>query len=363
MSLFKKNRIKPVTLLLHSLIWGSIILFPLLFDPLTRPYPDRFRPDSVQFRIFLMALFYFNTYFLIGKFFNRKKLVTYVSSLILSFVLLIALPMTFRRLMPPPNPPNVRIDGRGPLQSIPDRRSMVNSGNKRSLIFHGHTYVIQGMAVLIISTAFGLMIKYDKQNKERETENLKSELSFLRSQINPHFMLNTINNLVSLARKKSELLEPSLIKLSGIMKYMLYEPENEKVEISQEVEYLKNYIELQRLRYDEDIVICAELNNYTPGFKIAPMILIPFVENAFKHGVVLSKKPEININLILKDDILSFIVKNKFNSGEKEEKDKNPGIGLINVKRRLELIYPDKHQLDINDQLGWFIINLSITLS
>src|SRR4029078_9561482 len=136
----------------------------------------------------------------------------------------------------------------------------------------------------------------ERISREKETENLKTELSFLRSQVSPHFMFNIMNNMVALARKRSELLEPSLIKLSALLRYMLYETE-EKVPLQKEVEYLQSYIDLQKQRFGKGVAIHTCLQQVDDTYQIEPMLLIPFVENAFKHGTGLIDKAEIDVEL------------------------------------------------------------------
>ena len=219
--------------------------------------------------------------------------------------------------------------------------------------------------IVISSTAFRLIrdkVQEDKRSKDRETENLKTELSFLRSQVSPHFMFNIMNNMVSLARKKSDLLEPSLIKLSSLLRYMLYETD-EKVPLQKEIEYLQSYIDLQRQRFGNNLTINTRMANLDEGCEIEPMLLIPFVENAFKHGTGLIENAEINIDLKLEKNILTLLVRNKFNDTAAETKDKSSGIGLSNVQRRLALLYHDKHSLLITKQNNWFVASLQIVLT
>ena len=218
--------------------------------------------------------------------------------------------------------------------------------------------------ILATSTTYRMVndrIKEDRLQKEKENENLKTELSLLRSQVSPHFMFNIMNNMVSLARKKSDLLEPSLIKLSSLLRYMLYETD-EKVPLQKEIEYLQSYIDLQKQRFGNNVIIKAGMEKVDDYYEIEPMLLIPFVENAFKHGTGMIENAEIDIELRTEKNMLSFSVRNKFNGGSEEIKDKSPGIGLANVQRRLDLLYGDKHSLLITKQDIWFIVSLQIVL-
>ncbi len=219
--------------------------------------------------------------------------------------------------------------------------------------------------ILAGSTAYYMLLEREHTTKlarERETENLKTELLFLRSQVSPHFMFNVLNNMVALARKKSDLLEPSLIKLSSLMRYMLYETDEQKVPLEKEVEYIQSYIDLQQQRFGKNVKLCASFNNIDGDNEIEPMLLVPFVENAFKHGTGIIKDAEIKIELKVNNGILQLIVSNRYNDETNGCKDKNSGIGLNNVQRRLNLLYGRNHALLINKKDGWFTVSLQINL-
>lgn len=205
-------------------------------------------------------------------------------------------------------------------------------------------------------------IKSDQIAQERENENLKTELSLLRSQVSPHFMFNVLNNMVALARKKSDLLEPSLIKLSSLMRYMLYESDEDKVYLEREIEYLQSYIDLQRQRYGNNVKVNASMNVADNQYQIEPMLLIPFVENAFKHGTGLIEDAVIEIKLNAEKNRLLFSVGNKYYGSESDMKDKTSGIGLPNVQRRLNLLYGNNHKLLISKKDNWFEVNLELRM-
>jgi hypothetical protein len=197
----------------------------------------------------------------------------------------------------------------------------------------------------------------ERGKQERENENLKTELSLLRMQVSPHFMFNVLNNMVALARKRSQQLEPSLIKLSSLMRYMLYEADG-KVPLDKEIEYLQNYIDLQRQRFAGSMAVTVDAGPRDMSLEIEPMLLIPFVENAFKHGRDGLGEGSIHIAWKTVEGVLSFNVQNTFG----EQEDKTPGIGLANVRRRLDLLYKDRYTLDIRKEGVWFFVFLQIKL-
>jgi len=226
-------------------------------------------------------------------------------------------------------------------------------------------YVLPCVFYVAVSTAYAMFqdrIRTDRLAQERETETLKTELAFLRSQVSPHFLFNVLNNMVALARKGSDQLEPSLIKLSSLLRYMLYETTEEKVPLEKEVTYLKSYVDLQIQRFRKTMPVHIVLREPDALYEIEPMLLIPFVENAFKHGVSLDPDAAIEIELSAVKGLLQLLVRNKYKDDENEPKDKSSGIGLVNVERRINLLYKDRHSLLINKKNGWFTVSLQLNL-
>ena len=202
----------------------------------------------------------------------------------------------------------------------------------------------------------------EKLKTELINEKQASELAQLRSQINPHFLFNTLNNIYSLVYKKSDDAPEAIMKLSDIMRYMLYEAANEKVLLNKEIAYLKSYIELQSIRlHDPEFVeFTSEVNENTQT--LSPMLFIPFIENAFKHGAKNVQSPGIKINLIYKDSKLILTVSNFMKNDINSSGDTVGGIGLHNVRRRLTLLYPDSHILEIKQNNYMFYVSLELTL-
>lgn len=193
-----------------------------------------------------------------------------------------------------------------------------------------------------------------------EKEQLQTELAFLKSQVNPHFLFNTINDIYALTQQKSEEAPEALLKLSELLRYMLRESDDPLVLLTKEIEYLENVIELQKIGQKGFSYVDFKINGYPDKLKIAPLILINFIENAFKHGVFTEKEAPIRIRIELDQDAFHFSITNQINA---LKKDKTGGIGLVNVKRRLALIYPNKHQLLIANEAINFTVDLKIILS
>jgi two-component system, LytTR family, sensor kinase len=328
---------KRINILLHTILWVPSILVPLVLMPLK----DGLRPDSyslgkLPFTLMQIGVFYVMIYVLYPKFFLKRKIKTYLLTIIL-LCLFISFLSAYIHMW---------IEGR---YEYP--------------VFWAGVAVkfLIALAVMATGTSF-LLITYVLKEQRLQSENLKTELGFLRSQVSPHFMFNTLNSLVSLARKKSDKLEPALLELSNLLHYMLYESDEEKVSISKEIDYIQSYIDLQTLRFGHHVRISFEAIKPDDDFSIEPMLLIPLIENAFKHGIGMIEDPEIIVQLkVIKDEVM-LMVQNKFSRGSGETKDKTSGIGLNNLDRRLKLLYPNRHALQLASNGTYYNASLKIQM-
>lgn len=205
--------------------------------------------------------------------------------------------------------------------------------------------------------------KNEKIKQQLKEEKLSSELQFLKSQINPHFLFNTLNNLFGIARQIDAIpVATGIAKLSNLMRYMLYDSEVDRVSLKKEVNYIRDYIELQKLRIDSlnNIHVNTNFDRYNTDLKIAPLLLIPFVENAFKHGISIKENSDININLKTNENTVLFNVSNTINKFKKNRNEENSGFGLKNVQKRLDLLYPNNYSLKINDDNVQYNVSLTI---
>lgn len=347
---------KWAVVMLHTLVWIFLFSIPFLLRPSmnSKEHSDEAQSATALLRyvindLIYVGFFYLNATWLVPRFIYRRKYKEYAGAVITCFAaLLLVTWLVFFQLF---KSANFNLPGH--------------------ILFNFFLFLF----FLAGSTAYCLIkdrIQNERLSHKKETENLKTELSFLRSQVSPHFMFNIMNNMVALARKKSDLLEPSLIKLSALLRYMLYETE-EKVSLQKEIEYLQSYIDLQKQRFGNNVNIKSCMHKIDKSYEIEPMLLIPFVENAFKHGtgfvtkvpgssLVLYNIAEIDIELTAENNELRFVVKNRYSEDLSEPKDKTSGIGLTNVNRRLDLLYRNRHSLNIEKKDGWFIASLQITL-
>ena len=221
------------------------------------------------------------------------------------------------------------------------------------------------LRLVIVYGIYALLIKLAvewfetlKLKSELMLEKKSGELALLRSQVNPHFLFNTLNNIYSLVYKKSDDAPEAVMKMSSIMRYMLYDATTDEVLLEKEVEYLRSFIELEKLRLRHKDFVELTISGEVEGRTIAPMLLIPFVENAFKHGSKNVASPGIRINLSLSPKQILFEVGNSIRKNITAGKDQVGGIGLNNIRRRLNLLYPGKHQLTISPENEQYNVQL-----
>jgi two-component system, LytTR family, sensor kinase len=206
----------------------------------------------------------------------------------------------------------------------------------------------------------------EKKKQELQKEKMSAELNFLKSQLNPHFLFNVLNMAYSSASQVGDERTADIIeKLSGLMRYMIYESNVEKVEAEREIEYIGNYINLQKMRLSADIPVSINFNvvGNPAGLRIAPLILISFIENAFKFGLKLEKKTEIDISLAFTNGKMEFKTFNQIYQSSNSMSEKSSGIGIANTRKRLEILYPGKHNLEINNNGKEFMVKLILDLS
>lgn len=374
--------------LIHILAWCLFFLLPLIFLPV-RVSNSRLLYAEFLSKLLPIGFFYLNYYFLLPRFFERRKFLAYFF-IILSCIFLISLQeivlrenvpgrgvkfftMSVRgRSIAGGTPPGNNLffvssadSGR---MSIPLPPQMINDdlilGYPRGIVLVSLNRSISICLVLILIGGF-IRLSYSflrNQNEKKALENahLNAEVNFLKSQINPHFLFNTLNSIYSQAHQKSEHTEYSILKLSELLRYMLYESGELKVPLERDILYLNNYIDLQRMRLSSKVMIHYNVEGQLEGNTIAPLLLITFIENAFKHGISYTKASVINIDIKIFEKTLTLLVSNPVTETNSFT---NGGVGLKNVARRLELLYAGNYLLDIvhNDHLH--IVNLKINLT
>ncbi len=249
------------------------------------------------------------------------------------------------------------------------QRYLVDGYTHKSEYFYSSFFIVQIVAVTLFIVIFVGMLRFavdwfelEAKRKEVENEKLIAELNFLKAQINPHFLFNTLNNLYYLAYTKSDNTTEVIAKLSQMMRYMIYDSNHPKVLLTKEIEYMQNYISLERLRLNNQIPINFDVKGSAENRWIAPLIFITFLENAFKHGVSNNNpKAWVNVSIELAGNECIYKVENS--KPEKTDVTEKSGIGLQNVKRRLELSYPDQYKLTTEDKKDVYFVQLILTLN
>jgi two-component system, LytTR family, sensor kinase len=232
-------------------------------------------------------------------------------------------------------------------------------------------FLTNGIIHLIFaSTAVGYgfirtWVVNEKVKQDIIREKLTAELSFLKTQLNPHFLFNVLNMAYSSANRGGDEKTADIIeKLSVMMRYMIYDSNEEKVEVEREIEFIRQYINLQKMRFSDDIpvVVNFEVRGDYTGYRLAPLILVSFIENAFKYGVKLEQKSEINISLRFHNGEMEFVARNQIFKKVQTVDSKNSGIGISNTRKRLSILYPRKHKLNLVDNGKEFSVSLVLTL-
>jgi two-component system LytT family sensor kinase len=350
-------------------IWFLLLVLPLIASTDRNNFlqEDRIRliTNIMTANVLLLFVFYIHTYVLYPLI--NKHLIWYITGLAALLALYWFGWHFFKTEPPHPGRFGHRIfeNNLGNPQPHHERRV-----RREFFIFanpFSFTPILSPLVAILCSVCYRVILDNRARQqllKERETTHLQSELTFLRSQISPHFMFNVLNNLVALARKKSDDLEPALMNLSQLMRYMLYESDDNRVFLSKEIEYIKSYIDLQKLRFGNYITVNINVDGDMDLYAIEPMLLIPFVENAFKHGTGMIENPVININIAVDATThqLHFEIDNVISPLD-VSKDSNSGIGIGNVKRRLAILHPGKHELSIINEDNTFTVKLDIYLS
>ncbi|EAY26769.1 sensor histidine kinase [Microscilla marina] len=357
---------KIITIVLHGLFWLAISFFYYSFSSSRLTYTDKnsifqdVHYTDLQFfiplligNIFKAILFYGNSEVLMKTFLQQKRyfsyLVNFVGLVVMCYGIEIGVDYFLVQVVPPTMPQD----------AYPPNH------------FQGIVSLQPAFYLIFIITSFGARFTQDWVQHETEKQylqqsKLQTELKFLKSQINPHFLFNTLNNLYASALSDgSERTAEGIAKLSKLIRYMLHESNVDRIALEREVAYIETYIELQKLRFagkNNTVNINFEVEIDAPACLIAPMLLITFVENAFKHGISKQQTSSISIELKVSNQQLSFRVENTVNPFANNQLEEKSGLGLKNVQRQLELLYANKYTLEVVPDKEVFKVNLVLTL-
>jgi len=356
-----RNKKKLVPIIAHLAAWICFFTLPyLVFFPGLREFnmSNHALASIICNNIFLVFFYYLNTQVLIPKLLVKEKWWLYLLSIVACLIFFLYVPKNIAAFLVPQESLNNSSELGNNL--IAQNKLRLSRARRRS----GNAYFNTAIFLLIMTlgtciTVIQRWLKTEHNRKETENEKLNTELSFLKSQINPHFLFNTLNNIYSLAIVRSDKTAPAVLKLSAIMRYILTETERSLVPLENEVDFLHNYIDLQQVRLTDKVQVEFIITGNTGELLIAPLILIPFVENAFKYGVSTKEKSTIKISLDTNGNFIDFKSSN-FIVPSENNMTENTGIGINNVKRRLELLYPGKHTMVTKEENGTYFVHLQI---
>jgi len=319
--------------------------------------------------LLITAFFYVNYFLLIPRLYFPKKYFLFFAIASLYFLLIAVIPAALiphrqygiDREMHAPGPPGNSKPGGHSVEMPPSNESKSKlpppepDGNTPFEIVHRFILFI---AILF----FSLVLSINNRWKQAEKEKINAELSYLKAQINPHFLFNTLNSIYSLAIEKSDRTATAVVKLSDMMRYVLTESGEAFTALEKEITYISNFIELQRIRFGDSIRLNYSVEGNVKGKAIAPLLLISFIENAFKHGVNAAEDSCINITIEVSERNLAMQVGNNIVAVRQNNVEEANGLGLQNTKNRLQLLYPGKHSLEIKQTRLTYTVSLSIEL-
>ncbi|MDW5288690.1 sensor histidine kinase [Formosa sp. PL04] len=332
--------------LIHIFIW-SLFLFVFFLQVYlnTGEIPKPF----LNFLLIGFISFYINYLFLVPQFLLKKKNLYYF----ITVSILIAIAVVFIQFVLP-RPELIR--------HLPPPNDINGQGNKPGLRIGFPLFL--NLILIVIGTAIKMYLEWDKNiqhQKEVESQKSTAELHFLKNQLSPHFLFNSLNSIYSLTSKKSNDAPEAVITLSELMRYMLYQADNDFVMLKDELDYVQNYLKLQRLRIANNKNVTLNIRGGIEQQKIRPLLLIPFIENAFKYGTDYKGNTLVHIEINVNGNNLDFKCTNLI--GNRKQDLKNSGIGLQNTRERLQLLYPNLHEFIIEEENNQFIVNLNLNLS
>ncbi|GLU43975.1 sensor histidine kinase [Allomuricauda sp. NBRC 101325] len=357
-----KNR----DLWINILIGLGLLSIPILTSPDFDSFTDMlkargFRENFVGY-LLLLVFYYANYYWLVPKLYSNKKRGLYFLSLLLCFLIVSYLPKVLfsgnndfpnqMQRQPMPERSMERPDDMPPMPNGPKKEPLINIFALRD------TFFIQ----FIIITILSMLLRLDNRLKKIQNEKLKAEVNYLKAQINPHFLFNTLNSIYALTLKKSYQAPWAVLKLSDMMRYVVTESDSEKVPLEYEIQYISDYIDLQKLRMGNNTDFTFEIMGEPNRKRIAPIILVNYVENAFKYGVNPDEASKISIVITLDPKGVELLVDNKI-TVHKNNIMEPTTEGNRNTKRRLDYFYPNKHNLEVTQNDDFYSVKLYLDLT
>ena len=347
--------------IIHLLVWLALFSFPVLINIENNFFTFRQVSHNWIMLMWLCISFYVNYLWAVDKLLYRKRYMLFILFNVGLFILVYFLNDFINQLLysfaygpQPQGPPPVHHHNEGERMF---KRVWIGMSVYQNLIFFA----------LGIGASLGLRYAHrlsesEMERKKLETEKLTSEISMLKYQMQPHFFFNTLNNIYSLISKSPDEAQKAVHKLSKMMRYILYENVSSMIELSKEIDFLNNYSSLMNLRMNDKVKVTISVPDNTDNIKIPPLLLIPLLENAFKHGIVPGGESSIDCRLTIDNDILTFKVTNSTTDEEVEDRS-HSGIGLSNLRKRMDLIYGKNYIFTTTkEKNGIFVARLSFPL-
>lgn len=337
---------KRLTIAIHILVWLLLLVIPYIstdqiFELLDSDSEIQYLLLSFTISGVLLVTFYLNYFLLIPKYLFAKKNWLYFLVLLLTIAVVFILVAAIFILS----------------GFTPERLAQTDPAIEKVI----PVIIINSVSLWLLAIVTSIVWTFYYKLKQTEHERLLAQIASLKSQINPHFLFNTLNNIYAIAIDTSPKAADMIDKLSEMMRYTMKDTQRNFIPLEDEINYVSNYIELQRLRLDRSVKLEYSSLNDIPNMQIAPMLLIPFIENAFKHGVNSEQKSYIKIEISMnKNEFRLSVINNKVNV--QQNISEKSSLGIENTKHRLNLIYPSKHLLVINDTEKQFIVSLYINL-
>jgi two-component system LytT family sensor kinase len=361
----KETKGKTTTIIIHILVWAVIIVLPIYSA-------RRYQMGSIlmtyyTFMIISALIFYINYLFLVPKlFFQKQRYRYYITALALVFCFYFISDFTNEQVFSYLSKDDTQQnrtpgeEGRPPGQP---RRSII-----RILIPHAQIIGYASSSLFMVFLSLGLRVlerqsKIEKTQEGMEKAKLNAELALLKNQVSPHFFFNTLNNIYSLSTINPEDSRTAILKLSKMMRYLLYDSEDGDTKLSNELELMINYIDLMKLRLDENYNLKVKFPDEYEDFRIPPLLFIPVIENAFKHGVTFREDSFIDISMATSENIIIFRCVNSLSGSHAKTGLESSGIGLNNVRKRLDLLFPGKHDLQLNKTESTYEVLLKIQVT
>lgn len=335
------------TVVIHLLVWSALITFPYLFSFGNPQGLGRMVEHSWAPLVYYAITFYINYFLLIDRLLFRKKIGAYVLSNILLVAVLLAIHQFLKGsdlFGEPPGPP--------PKHSPP---------NYVFIIWDASKFLVPIIVAVAVKTTLR-WLRSESERKEAENIRLQSDLQNLKYQLQPHFFFNSLNNIYSLVDVSPEDAKKTIHTLGKLMRYLLYEADTERISLDREVDFLGKYIELMKLRSPESTVVTYQFPKGCANVEVAPLLFISLIENAFKHGISASLPSVLTFKMNVENGVLTFVTMNT-NFPKSDDDKSGSGVGLENLRRRLELLYHGKHELTTEIKDDNFIATLKLDLN